>query len=241
MEQTRRRALTACRNTGAVERALAALGFEAERCPADGPAALKRLAEIQPELAALDAILPGLDGPGCVRQVRSLKLDTQPAVLILKLRGLRLPGEAGLAPLGAMAVDAASDAESLRGALEKLLARPVPLPPEKSARLEALMDALGIPEHPGRGCLRHAVALAWADRRRLNALRAALYPRAADLAGMAPAQCERAIRHVIDLAFKSGEIDAQHKIFGDTIDARRGKPTSGEMIAQLADILRWEG
>ena len=29
--------------------------------------------------------------------------------------------------------------------------------------------------------------------------------------------------------------------FGDTIDAKRGSPTCGEMIAQIADILRWEG
>ena len=50
-----------------------------------------------------------------------------------------------------------------------------------------------------------------------------------------------AICHVIDCAFRTGEIERQHRIFGDTIDARRGKPTGGEMIAQLADILRWEG
>ena len=52
---------------------------------------------------------------------------------------------------------------------------------------------------------------------------------------------ERAIRHVIDVAWRSGEMEAQYKIFGDTIDAKRGSPTCGEMIAQIADILRWEG
>ena len=98
-----------------------------------------------------------------------------------------------------------------------------------------------MPEHPGRLCLYRAVELCWADRRRLNALRAALYPAIARSTGLTAEQVERAIRHVIDGAFRSGAIEEQHKIFGDTIDARRGKPTSGEMIAQLADILRWEG
>jgi hypothetical protein len=46
---------------------------------------------------------------------------------------------------------------------------------------------------------------------------------------------------VIEVAWRTGEIDEQARIFGDTIDARRGRPTCGEMIAQLADILRWEG
>lgn len=241
MEGTRRRALTACRGAGAVRRTLEALGFEVLPCPADGPAALKRLSEAQPELAVLDAILPGLDGAGVVRQARRMKLGVQPAVLILRPRSLRLPDEAGLARLGAATVGADADAESLRGALETLLARPVPLPEEKATRLRALLNALGVPDHPGRTCLAHAIALAWADRRLLNALRDGLYPRAAALAGVTPAQCERAIRHVIDLAWRSGEIEAQHRIFGDTIDARRGKPTSGEMIAQLAEELRWEG
>ena len=241
MVDTGRRALTACRSAGAAHRALAALGFGIIACPADGLAALEALAKAQPDLAVLDAILPGLDGAGFLNRVRRMKLAVQPAVLILKPKGLALPGEAGLAGLGALATDAGSGEVSLRGALESLLDKPVPLPPKKAARLEALMDALGIPAHPGRSCLGYAVALAWADRRLMDALRAALYPRAASLAGVTPAQCERAIRHVIDLAFKSGEIEAQHRIFGDTIDARRGKPTSGEMIAQLADILRWEG
>ena len=49
------------------------------------------------------------------------------------------------------------------------------------------------------------------------------------------------LRHVIDAAWRTGEIEQQHRLFGDTIDARRGKPTCGEMIAQLAEELRWEG
>ena len=68
-----------------------------------------------------------------------------------------------------------------------------------------------------------------------------LYPAVAGHAGMTPAQAERAIRHVIDAAWRTGQIEQQNRIFGDTIDARRGKPTSGEMIAQLAEELRWEG
>ena len=74
-----------------------------------------------------------------------------------------------------------------------------------------------------------------------NAATTRVYPEAARPLGGTPAQAERAIRHVIEVAWRRGDIEAQNELFGDTIDARRGRPTCGEMIAQLADILRWEG
>ncbi len=208
---------------------------------ADAPSALRRLREARPDLVCCGAVLPGMDGVAFARAVRRQNLDRQPALMLLKPRGLRLPGEDALPGLGAMALQTPADEGALARAIRDALALDIPLPREKADRLEALLDALGVPRHPGRTCLMRAVALAWADRRRLSALRARLYPEAARLSGMQSAQCERAIRHVIDCAWRTGEMEQQQKIFGDTIDARRGKPTGGEMIAQLAEELRWEG
>ena len=240
MDIPRGRAMIAGGAPGVVE-ALEAVGLMLCGRAASGAEALGLLRTAQPDLIACDAILPGMDGMALAKAVRREKLNRQPAMLLLKPRGLRLPGEDALGALGAAALGTPADADALARAIRAALAMEIPLPAEKAARLEALMDALGVPEHPGRACLKRAVALAWADRRRLNALKARLYPEAAKPMGLTPAQCERAIRHVIDCAFRTGEIEQQHKIFGDTIDARRGKPTGGEMIAQLADILRWEG
>ena len=103
-----------------------------------------------------------------------------------------------------------------------------------------LMDALGVPRHPGRECLALAVTLAWHDAGRLASLKDGIYPDVALQTGLSPAQVERALRHAINTAWRNGAIEHQHRIFGDTIDARRGKPTCGEMIAQLAEELRWE-
>ena len=240
MDTPRGRAMIAGVATGAAE-ALAAAGLQLCARASDGASALRLLCEARPDLVVMDAILPGMDGVAFAKAARREKLNRQPTVLLMKPRGLRIPGEGALPGLGAMALETPADEGALVQAVEAVLALDIPLPPDKAVRLTELLDALGVPEHPGRTCLRHAVALAWADRRRLNALKAHLYPEAARLAGMESAPCERAIRHVIDCAFRAGEIERQHKIFGDTIDARRGKPTGGEMIAQLADIRRWEG
>ncbi len=225
----------------ALSGALEGAGWSLAGIAASAGAALALLRDRQPDLMLLDAVLPGMDGVALARRIRGMALNVQPAILLLRPRGLRLPGEDGLIDFGATALATPAGAGELAQALEAARALPIPLPPDKAARLEALMDALGIPDHPGRACLRRAVALAWADRRLVGALRRRLYPAAAQEAGLRPEQCERAIRHVIDRAFRTGEIEQQHKIFGDTIDARRGKPTSGEMIAQLAEELRWEG
>ena len=243
MEGTRKRALAAGIRSGdaALAAVLDAAGYALAARAASGAEALALFEKVQPELAVCDAILPGMDGVALVRRARQLKLNVQPAMLLLKPKGLRLPGEAGLAALGALAVETPATADALAGAVDRAAALEIPLPADKAARLEALLDALGIPAHPGRVCLKRAIALAWADRRRLDSLKGRLYPAVALKTGLEVAQAERAIRHVIDRAFRTGEIERQHQIFGDTIDARRGKPTSGEMIAQLADILRWEG
>ncbi len=223
----------------ALRAALAANGHALVACAPDGPAGLRLIREREPDLAVAAAVMPGMDGAAFVRAVSALRLNVRPAVLLLRPAGLRLPGEDAL-PRAAV-LDLPVDAGALGAALRRLSEAPAVLPPALNARLEALLDALGVPPHPGRDCLRRAVALVWADRRRLRTLKGCVYPALSRQTGLSPAQAERAMRHAIDAAWRTGAIDEQHRIFGDTIDARRGKPTCGEMIAQLAEKLRWEG
>jgi DNA-binding NarL/FixJ family response regulator len=50
---------------------------------ADGEAALRVLAEIQPDVALLDLRMPGLDGLGVLRALRTLPAGQQPPTIIL--------------------------------------------------------------------------------------------------------------------------------------------------------------
>ena len=236
------RAVAACLDGGTlqgVREALKGAGFALEGAAASAGEALRMVRTIQPELLLADAVLPGGDAVWLAERLACTPMNVYPALLVMLPEGLNVPGIERLPVFGAATVGKPPCAAGIERALRQV--PPDVLPPGKARRLEALLDALGVPAHPGRQVLVHAVGLGFRDRRRLDNLRDGIYPAAGAACGLSAAQAERAMRHVIDSAWRTGEIEQQQRIFGDTIDARRGRPTCGEMIAQLADILRWEG
>jgi len=223
-----------------LEEALAGCGYALAGLAPDGATGLDLLQALQPRLALVNAAMPCMDGVAFAKRARTLRLVVQPDILLLAPSGLRLPEPDSLPALGVVALETPVDANRLKVVIDALSKRPRALPEGKAARLKSLLDALGVPLHRGRDCLYLAVTLAWHDAGRVSSLKNGIYPEVAQQTGLTVAQVERALRHAIDAAWRNGAIEHQHRIFGDTIDARRGKPTCGEMIAQLAEELRWE-
>lgn len=50
----------------------------------------------------------------------------------------------------------------------------------------------------------------------------------------------RAIRHAIGVAWSRGNPEFLNKLFGCSINPKRGKPTNSEFIALIVDMLRNE-
>lgn len=210
------------------------VGFSETICVYDGQSAVRQAQRAATDAIVADAVLPGLDGRAMAQRISSLPLNVYPAVILLSPKGIR--------PTDADCVLEKPLCESdLTFALEKTIPgrRSVPLQKRRMA-VEAL-ERLGVPELPGREYLVRAIEMAWMDSRLLRQLTVALYPAVAEEAGKDRRHVERAMRRAIDEAWRSGAMEAQYELFGDTIDARRGSPTLGEMIARIADILRWEG
>ena len=237
----RRTAIVAGTGFAEIHALLGGAGFRMAGSARDAGEALALLGRIQADLLLADAVLPGMDGPALAEAVLNRPLWVHPAVILAAPKGLRPPGAERLRPANAALLEKPLTSGAVAAAYREIVERPPALTPDRAARLTALLDALGVPEHPGRHALAEAVALAWLDGRRLRAMRQRLYPAAGAAAGLDPAQTERAIGHAIDAAWRSSAMEAQYRVFGDTIDATRGRPTCGEMIARLADILRWEG
>lgn len=221
---------------------LAGAGVELLRLDADGLRAWDSLMRLRPKLLVADAELPWLDGPAlALRALGTLALPLRPAVILLRWPEFALPRRSELEALGARILDKPVAPGDFRSAVEELRQSPPDFPARELERMDALLDALGVPAHPGRECLKYAALICAADDGARLSLGRRVYPAAGALAGMSAAQAERAMRHAIGRAWQSDKFDNQYRIFADTVDAARGQPTCGEMISRLADILRSEG
>lgn len=206
-----------------------------------GMEVIEQVHEIRPDLIVADLILPGADGLDLARQIMNMSLDRRPGVILLDPTGQALTRNEWLFDCGVIIIAKHSASNIISQSIAAVAPEKRKLPPEHRNRLNSLLDELGVPFHPGRNYIADAVGLVWADIRYMDNLKKRLYASVARKHSTDAAKVERAMRYAIDSAWRTGEISSQHNIFGDTIDARRGKPTCGEMIARLADILRWEG
>lgn len=203
----------------------------------DGSEALRICVEAAPDALVADAVLPVLDGVGLAKRVRAARIPFRPGIVLTALPGfLRRFSAPGVCLLAKPFADDALLEALAKTAVEKRT-------PDVQMRdnIARTLDSLGVPEHPGREYLIDAVFLAGEDQTLIAALTGELYPMVARRGGVKPEAVERAMRHAIETAWSRGSIDTQYEIFKGTIDAARGKPTCGGMIAQLSELLRMEG
>ncbi len=221
---------------------LAEAGVELAAFARDGQTAWNLLLEHRPDLLVSDQELPVLDGALLMRRALcGFALPVRPAALLIHYPEFPVPDRRALEDAGVVLVEKPLRTGDFIESIERMRNAPPRFPPEARARADQLLDALGVPQHAGRNCLRAAILLCAGDVRSLHNLHGRVYPVVGELCGLTPQQAERAMRHAIDLAWRSDQVDNQYRIFADTIDAGRGQPTCGEMISRLADILRLEG
>ena len=236
MDRAAKTALAAAIDAAPVSGILRGMGMDVV-CVSDGTRALEICREMMPDVVVADAVLPMLDGFSLAKRIRRLDIPRIPGVIIMHLPGMgwrcSLPGTAAIEK----PVDGAR-LERLITGLDVEMRRP---DAETAARIEEMLDLLGMPEHPGRDYLADAVFLAGEDEGLISGLAGRLYPMVARRGKTDADAVERAMRRVIEAAWSRGSIEAQYEIFRNTIDAARGKPTCGETIARLSEKLRREG
>ena len=114
---------------------------------------------------------------------------------------------------------------------------PGPMDPEQEIR--RILLELGAPDHlVGHPYVIRAILLVMEDRLYINSITFGLYPQLAVEFDTTPARVERAIRHLIEVTWCRGDMDVLDKYFGNTISASRGKPTNGEFIARMANVVK---
>ena len=109
--------------------------------------------------------------------------------------------------------------------------------PEQEIR--RILLELGSPDHlVGHPYVIRAIQLVMSDRLYINSITFGLYPQLAVEFDTTPARVERAIRHLIEVTWARGDLDVLDKYFGNTVSASRGKPTNGEFIARMANVVK---
>ena len=109
--------------------------------------------------------------------------------------------------------------------------------PEQEIR--KILLELGAPDHlVGHPYVIRGILLVVGDQLYINHITFGLYPQLAVEFETTPARVERAIRHLIEVTWSRGDLEVLDRYFGNTISASKGKPTNGEFIARLANVVR---
>lgn len=105
--------------------------------------------------------------------------------------------------------------------------------------LRQILLELGAPDHLlGHPYVIQGVLLVIHDQMYINNITFGLYPQLAARFDTTAARVERAIRHLVEVTWSRGDMDVLMRYFGNTVSPDKGKPTNGEFIARLANVVK---
>ena len=105
--------------------------------------------------------------------------------------------------------------------------------------IRQILLELGAPDHLlGHPYVIQAVLLVIHDQMYINNITFGLYPQLAARFDTTAARVERAIRHLVEVTWSRGDMDVLARYFGNTVSPEKGKPTNGEFIARLSNIVK---
>lgn len=216
----------------------------------NGDEALRLMQSLKPHVCVLDIIMPHLDGIGVLERMAALPEKDRAKTIMLTAIGQEQMTKRVLELGASYYILKPFNLETLAERIQQLvMSEPLPrmqvFEKQQSRHLEQkisdLLHELGIPANiRGYQYLREAITLVTGEMQLLNSITKILYPKIAKQYESTPSRVERAIRHAIEVAWARGNVEAINRLFGYTVDYRRGKPTNSEFIAKVADRLRLE-
>lgn len=210
----------------------------------DGEMAVELIEGYRPNILILDMVMPKLDGIGVLRRIRELGLSGSISVFanssFIDDNIVRCAQELGVVyffakPLNeelmvARITEFALDGHRTEGGF--LVRRDM----DRERIILNYLRALGVPPHmSGYLFLKTDIDYCVERYQTVIGLTTAVYPYVAKIHDTAPGRVERNIRHAIEYAWNYGDIDAQHRIFGYTVNDMKGRPTNKEFIALITD------
>lgn len=105
--------------------------------------------------------------------------------------------------------------------------------------VSVLLHSLGIPSHVrGYQYIREGIIMIYESDNIVTLVTKDIYPEIAEKYDTTTSRVERAIRHAIEISWIRGDLKLMEKIFGNSIDFERSKPTNSEFLTTIADRLK---
>ncbi len=210
----------------------------------DGNEAVRKTAEMLPDVLVISSLLSEIDGLGVVEMINNKELEKKPMVFMTsQFSNDKLAYSAsalGVSYFMVKPFKISALTERIRTFADEDSEK-ASLPVSQDSielMITSVIHEIGVPAHiKGYHYLRDAILLAVNNIDIINAVTKVLYPTVAKKFSTTPSRVERAIRHAIETAWTRGDIDTLNKFFGYTVSNTKGKPTNSEFIAMIADKL----
>ena len=224
----------------AVTEAAQSAGLVIEAMCWDGPDAVLTIDQTMPDLVIIDQVLPRWDALESMRRIGLLPLFTMPYVIALSPVDLGFFEKLAIRRGACGILRKPLSPGALTDQIERLsVADRLPRTGLHEDQMLSCLWSLGFSAKlPGTSYLAAAAMYLSLDIKLMQSLTGRLYPMVAQRYRVCPLNVEHAMRRAIESAWSGSAMDRQHALFGNTIDARRGKPTAGEMIGRLAELAR---
>nr|WP_122013541.1 sporulation transcription factor Spo0A [Maliibacterium massiliense] len=217
----------------------------------DGRTAMELIQQHQIDVVVLDIVLAYRDGLAVLEDTQDM--PDRPAMVVLTALSEDSVIQRSMA-FGASdyVLKPTSDAELMRHIARAVEQRNMPPSTgrvyESSSEVDwthvedqicRVIQNIGIMPHlQGYYYLKTAILLVLQDSSYLSSITQRLYPSVAQAYDTLPGRVERSIRHAIEHAWNRANVEVIDRIFGYTIDERKGKPTNSAFIARVAEHLR---
>ncbi|HCC06728.1 MAG TPA: sporulation transcription factor Spo0A [Clostridiales bacterium] len=222
----------------------------------NGLEAIELIKTKKPDVLILDVIMPHLDGIGVLEKLNDMKLEKKPMIIMLSAVGQEKITSKSLNLGAEYYIIKPFDIEALVTRIreigdDNIFAKEngggIFLKKERNANRDletevtSIIHEIGVPAHiKGYQYLRDSIMMSVENMEILDYITKELYPTIAKKYSTTPSRVERAIRHAIEVAWERGSTEYIDKLFGYTVNHRKGKPTNSEFIALISDKLRLE-
>lgn len=193
------------------------------------------------DLVILDVLLPKIDGLRILEELNTRGINKK--IIILSSYKddytIRRAQTLGADYFMLKPFDLVSLENRIKGVFEKEQLAKISQRGDVEIEVSSLLHSLGIPSHVrGYQYIREGILLIYESDKIVTLVTKEVYPKIANKYRTTSTRVERAIRHAIEISWVRGDLKLMEKMFGNSIDFERAKPTNSEFLTTIADRLR---